>query len=63
MARLNPKAMLRSVVAASLEAGRLCRIPLDLPPRRYALVRHGERYLSRAAQALQSLVLRGAPDG
>jgi len=53
----------QSVVAASLQAGRLHRIPLDLPPRRYALVRHGERYLSRAAQALQSLILRGAPDG
>jgi len=49
------------VVAAALEAGRLRRIPLDLPPRRYSLVRHGERYLSRAAQALQSLIFRGEP--
>ncbi|MEI9984825.1 MAG: LysR substrate-binding domain-containing protein [Aliidongia sp.] len=52
-----------SVVAAALQAGRLCRVPLELPPRRYALVRHGERYLSRAAQALQSLILRGEPAG
>lgn len=51
-----------SVVAAALQAGRLQRIPLDLPPRHYALVRHGERYLSRAAQALQTLILRGSPD-
>ena len=50
------------VIAAAVEAGRLRRLPLDLPPRRYALVRHGERYLSRAAQALQQLILRGEPE-
>jgi DNA-binding transcriptional LysR family regulator len=51
------------VVAAALEAGRLHRIPLALPPRLYSVVRHGERYLSRAAQALQSLIFRGEPMG
>ena len=47
------------VVAVAIEAGRLCQVALDLPPRPYALVRHAERYLSSAAQAFQSLVFRG----
>jgi DNA-binding transcriptional LysR family regulator len=41
-----------SVVAASLEAGLLHRVQLDLPDRAFVLLRHRERHCSRAAAAL-----------
>ncbi|HUC63649.1 MAG TPA: LysR substrate-binding domain-containing protein [Alphaproteobacteria bacterium] len=44
------------VVAASLRAGTLCRIPLDLPTRPFYLVRHKARYRSRAARAFAELI-------
>lgn len=40
------------VVEASLRAKRLIRIPLDIPPRTFAVLRSKERYRSRAAGAL-----------
>lgn len=36
------------VVRASLDAARLARVPIDLPPRRFHLLRHKERHLSLA---------------
>ncbi len=40
------------VVASAVAAGRLKAIPIDLPPRDFALVRHRDRHVSAAAQAL-----------
>ena len=45
-----------SVAAPSLEAELLHRVPLDLPERRFQVVHHRERYLSRSAAALLSLL-------
>lgn len=45
-----------SVAAPSLEAGLLHRVPLDLPERRFQVVHHRERYLSRRAAVLHSLL-------
>ncbi len=43
--------MSRLVVSASIKAGSLIAAPLALPRRRFFLLRHKERYESRAAQA------------
>ncbi len=40
------------VVASAIAAGRLKSRPIDLPPRDFALLRHRDRALSAAAQAL-----------
>jgi DNA-binding transcriptional LysR family regulator len=40
------------VVAAAIAAGRLKAVPIDLPPREFALLRHRARHVSAAAQAL-----------
>jgi DNA-binding transcriptional LysR family regulator len=40
-----------SVAQASLSAGRLVAAPFDLPPRDYRLLRHRERYCTRAGDA------------
>lgn len=40
------------VVASAIAAGRLKAIPIDLPPRDFALLRHRDRHPSSAAQAL-----------
>jgi DNA-binding transcriptional LysR family regulator len=40
------------VVARDLAAGLLKSIPIDLPPREFALVRHRDRHQSAAQQAL-----------
>lgn len=45
-----------SVVAPSLEAGLLHRVPLDLPDRIFRVLRHRERYQSAAAAALLQLI-------
>lgn len=42
----------RHVVASAIEAGKLTEIPIDLPQREYALVRHRERHATLAQQAL-----------
>jgi len=51
--------MSRLVVAQSLAAGALCALPLAIPRRRFYLLRHRDRYVSRAAGELRSLVLPG----
>ncbi|WP_425418919.1 LysR substrate-binding domain-containing protein [Oricola indica] len=40
------------VAAASIEAGRLRAVPVDLPEREFALIRHSERALTPAQRAL-----------
>jgi DNA-binding transcriptional LysR family regulator len=50
-----------SVAAASLEAGLLHQVGLDLPDRAFHVLRHRERYQSRAADALLALIAGGAP--
>ncbi len=45
-----------SVAAPSLEAGLLHRVRLPLPDRPFAVLRHRERHVSRAADALLSLI-------
>lgn len=45
-----------SVAAPSLEAGLLHRVGFDLPDRAYHVLRHRERYRSRAADALLALI-------
>jgi DNA-binding transcriptional LysR family regulator len=42
----------RHVVASAVAAGRLIEIPIELPQREYALVRHRERHASPAQEAL-----------
>ena len=49
-----------SVAAPALEAGLLHLVPLDLPERAYAVLRHRERHLSRAAEGLLALVAAGS---
>ena len=44
-------ALLESVAAAAIAAGRLVRAPFALGERRFRLLRHKERYRSRAAEA------------
>ena len=48
------------VAAASLKAETLCHVPFDLPKRAYRMLRHKERYRSRAADALLDLI-KAAP--
>jgi len=40
------------VVAAAIAAGRLTAVPIDLPPREFALIRHVDRHVSAAVGAL-----------
>jgi DNA-binding transcriptional LysR family regulator len=42
----------RHVVASAISAGTLTAIPIELPPREYALLRHRERHASAAQRAL-----------
>ena len=42
----------RHVVASAIAAGTLTAIPIELPPREYALLRHRDRHASQAQQAL-----------
>ena len=51
-----------SVVAASIEAGLLHRVRLDLPERAFHVLHHRERYHSLAAEALLKLIGGAAPD-
>lgn len=44
------------VARSHLQAGRLGRIAYALPPRRFALVRHKERFRTKAALALEALL-------
>ncbi|TXN74565.1 LysR substrate-binding domain-containing protein, partial [Methylobacterium sp. WL8] len=45
-----------TVVAAALQAGTLVRAAFDLPSRPFRVLRHKERYRSRAADALLDLI-------
>ncbi|WP_244476674.1 LysR substrate-binding domain-containing protein, partial [Methylobacterium sp. Leaf469] len=45
-----------TVVAAALRAGTLVRAAFDLPSRPFRVLRHKERYCSRAADALLDLI-------
>ncbi|MGE0152237.1 MAG: LysR substrate-binding domain-containing protein [Reyranellaceae bacterium] len=54
-------AISRRVVAASLRAGTLVQVPLALPRRRFAAIRHRERAPSRAQREFRAL-LRTAKD-
>ncbi len=51
----------RHVVASAIAAGTLAAIPVELPPREYALVRHRDRHETLAQQALVAH-LTGATD-
>ena len=51
----------RHVVASAIAAGRLIEIPIELPQREYALVRHRERHATLAQEALVAH-LTGAAD-
>ena len=46
----------RSVAAASLAAGTLVEVPLDLPSRAYWLVRHKSRWRSKAGEAFLAVM-------
>lgn len=50
-------AVMSELVAASdLESGRLVRAGLDLPPRAFRMLRHKERYQTKAAAALERML-------
>ncbi|SFH67045.1 DNA-binding transcriptional regulator, LysR family [Collimonas sp. OK307] len=44
------------VVASHLQAGLLCKVNIDLPPRSFYLLRHKERYKTKASLALQEVI-------
>ena len=44
----------RQVVVSAIASGRLSEIPIELPPREYALVRHRDRHATLAQEALVS---------
>ena len=54
-------ALSESVAAAHLARGELARAPLHLPVRAYRLIRHRERYQSRAAETFAAFASRDAP--
>ncbi len=61
-AGMGATAISASVAAPSLEAGLLHMIALDLPERDFCVVRHRQRALSKAAEALLGLIMpRPAP--
>jgi DNA-binding transcriptional LysR family regulator len=51
----------RHVVAAAIAAGRLTEIPIELPQREYALVRHRDRHTMPAQKALIAHLTGAAP--
>ena len=55
-AGMGATAISASVAAPSLEAGLLRQVRLDLPDRAFHVLRHRERYRSRAADALLALI-------
>ena len=48
----------RHVVASAIAAGKLAEIPIDLPQREYALVRHRDHHVTVAQQALIAQLIR-----
>jgi DNA-binding transcriptional LysR family regulator len=59
-AGLGATALSSSVAAPSIEAGLLHQVALRLPEREFHVLRHRDRYRSRAAAALLALVTRSA---
>ena len=55
-AGLGAAAISASVAAPSIEAGLLSRIPYRLPEREFHVLRHRERFRSRAAETLMALI-------
>lgn len=51
-AGLGATALSASVAASSIENGFLYHVPFSLPPREFHVLRHGQRYQSRVADAL-----------
>jgi len=56
-AGMGATAISASVVASSIEAGLLHLAGYKLPDREFRVVRHGERHVSKAAQALHRLII------
>ena len=54
-------ALSASVVAGSIEAGLLVQAGFELPDRDFHVLRHRERYRSRAADALMDVIVGHAP--
>jgi DNA-binding transcriptional LysR family regulator len=52
-------AISRLVVANAIKAGTLAAVKLDLPRRHFFMLRHKERYTTKAAQAFLELVAGG----
>jgi DNA-binding transcriptional LysR family regulator len=57
-AGLGATAISASVAAPSIEAGLLHQVDFPLPEREFHVLRHRERYRSRAAEALLTMVAR-----
>ncbi len=51
------------VVAAYLAAGRLVHVPFDIPRRAFRLLRHKERYRTKAGRAFEAMLQDGATVG
>ena len=54
-------ALSASVVAGGIEAGLLHQVGFTLPDRDFHVLRHAERYSSRAADALMAVIAENAP--
>jgi DNA-binding transcriptional LysR family regulator len=52
----GPAVMSSAVAAAGLAAGRLIEVEMALPPRDFTLLRHKQRYRTRAAAAFSAMV-------
>ena len=53
----------RHVVASAIAAGTLAEIPIDLPQREYALVRHRDHHVTIAQEALIAHLIREGENG
>jgi DNA-binding transcriptional LysR family regulator len=62
-AGLGATAISASVAAPSIEAELLHQVTFRLPEREFHVLRHRERYQSRAAEALLAVMARSPPDG
>src|SRR5260370_41655615 len=62
-AGLGATAISASVAASSIEAGLLHQVGFRLPEREFHVLRHRERYRSRAADALLAMVARSPAEG
>jgi len=62
-AGMGATAISASVAAPSLEAGLLHHVRLDMPEREFRVLRHRDRYQSRAADELLALIAGAAEAG